>query len=111
MRSLVQQDMMRPKSATHYTAEMEEIAGEVVTNIEAGMDREGCFEINAICQQYALETVAYIFLGSRLGTLAGKPDGKRMIEIQDEVGPFQQQMMFLPPWLLEYLPFYKKFIK
>ena len=47
MRSLVQQDMMRPKSATHYTGEMEEIAGEVVANIEAGMDGEGCFEVRA----------------------------------------------------------------
>ena len=45
MRSLVQQDMMRPKSATHYTGEMEEIAGELVTNIEAGVDRDGCLAV------------------------------------------------------------------
>ena len=111
VRSLVQQDMMRPKSATYYTGEMEEIAGEVVTNIEAGLAADGSFDINTICQQYALETVAYIFLGSRLGTLApGESDGKRMIELQDESGPISQKLIFLPQWLLPYLPVYKKFI-
>ena len=112
VRSLVQQDMMRPKSATHYTGEMEEIAGEVVTNIEAGVDGDGCLAVNKLCQQYALETVAYIFIGSRLGTLGGPgSDGHRIIENLDEAAPITQQMIFLPTWLLDYLPLYKKFIR
>lgn len=111
VRSLVQQDMMRPKSALYYTKEMEEISQEVADIIERDMDSDNCYEINAICQKYALETVAYIFLGSKLGTLAGEGDGTRMVEIQDESGPLAQKMMFLPSWILPYLPFYKKFIK
>ena len=47
----------------------------------------------------------------RLGTLAGEGDGTRMVEIQDESGPIAQQMMFLPSWILPYMPFYKRFIK
>ena len=82
MRSLVQQDMMRPKSALYYTKEMEEISQEVADIIERDMDSDNCYEINSICQKYALETVAYIFLGSKLGTLAGEGDGTRMVEIQ-----------------------------
>ena len=30
--------------------------------------------------------------------------------IQDESGSIAQQMMFLPSWILPYMPFYKKFI-
>ena len=30
--------------------------------------------------------------------------------IQDESGAIAQQMMFLPSWILPYMPFYKKFI-
>ena len=82
VRSLVQQDMMRPKSALYYTKEMEEISQEVADIIERDMDSDNCYEINSICQKYALETVAYIFLGSKLGTLAGEGDGTRMVEIQ-----------------------------
>ena len=82
MRSLVQQDMMRPKSALYYTKEMEEIAQEVANIIERDLDTDSCYEINSICQKYALETVAYVNLGSRLGTLAGEGDGTRMVEIQ-----------------------------
>ena len=103
--------MMRPKSALYYTKEMEEIAHEVADIIERDMDTDNCYEINSICQKYALETVAYVFLGSRLGTLAGEGDGSRMVEIQDESGPLAQKMMFLPSWILPYLPFYKQFIK
>ena len=68
MRSLTQQDMMRPKSASYYTGEMEAIALDVVEFISKTLDTDGCMNVNKMCQQWALETVAYIFLGSRLGT-------------------------------------------
>jgi len=111
VRTLVQQDMMRPKSAMYYTKEMDEIAREVVDIIERDSDSDQCYEINKICQQYALETVAYIFLGSRLGTLSGQGDGRRMIEISEEAGPISQDLMFVPSWSLKFLPKYKTFVR
>ena len=111
VRTLVQQDMMRPKSAMYYTKEMDEIAREVVDIIERDSDNDQCYEINKICQQYALETVAYIFLGSRLGTLSGQGDGRRMIEISEEAGPISQDLMFVPSWSLKFLPKYKTFVR
>ena len=102
---------MRPKSAMYYTKEMDEIAREVVNIIERDADNDQCYEINKICQQYALETVAYIFLGSRLGTLSGQGDGRRMIEITEEVMPISQDIMFFPNWALKFMPTYKKFCR
>ena len=110
-RSLVQQDMMRPKSALYYTEELDEISRDVVNIIKRDRDAEQCFEINKICQEYALESVAYIFLGSRLDTMNGGADGQRLIEIQGEVGGFAQKMMFFPTWMLKYIPSYHGFIK
>lgn len=69
MRSLTQQDMMRPKSASYYTSEMEAIALDTVEYISKTVDTEGCMNVNKMCQQFALESVAYIFLGSRLGII------------------------------------------
>ena len=103
--------MMRPKSAMYYTKEMDEIAREVVDIIERDSDNDQCYEINKICQQYALETVAYIFLGSRLGTLSGQGDGRRMIEISEQAGPISQDLMFVPSWSLKFLPKYKTFVR
>ena len=35
------------------------------------------------------------------GTLHGKPDGLRMIEIADETGPLNQQVVFMPKFTLK----------
>ena len=44
-----------------------------------------------------------------LGTLHGEPDGLRMIEIADQTGPLNQQVVFLPKWSLYYWnPLWKK---
>ena len=100
---------MRPKSASYYTREMEDIAKDAVEFIGKTVDSEGCMNVNKLCQQFALETVAYIFLGSRLGTLHGEPDGLRMIEIADESGPLNQQIVFMPKWSLnQWNPLFKR---
>ena len=111
VRTLIQQDMMRPKSALYYTREMEEIASDVVGVIEEMKDDENCFEINRMCQEFALEAVAYVFLGNRLNTLKGGADGKRMIDIVSQTGDFTQKMMFLPHWSFKFIPAYHKFCK
>ena len=111
MRSLVQQDMMRPKSALYYIDEMEEIASEVVKIIEEDSDSNHCYEVNKITQEYALESVAYIFLGNRLGVLSGGEDGKRLIQLSDELGPLSQYIVGIPVWALKFVPQYKTWIR
>lgn len=103
--------MMRPKSAMYYTKDMEDIANEAVGVISKSVDSDGCMDINKLCQQFALEAVSYVFLGSRLGTLQGEPDGMRMIEITDEQGPLNQQIVFMPKWSLKpWNPIFKRVI-
>ena len=103
--------MMRPKSALYYIDDMEEIASEVVNIIERDSDSNQCYEINKITQEYALESVAYIFLGNRLGVLRGEEDGKRLIQLSDELGPLSQLIIGMPLWALKFSPQYKKWIR
>ena len=102
---------MRPKSAMYYTKEMDEIAAEAVEVIGENLDAENCYGINNICRQFALESIAYVVLGNRLETFNGADDAKRLLGIADESGPMSQQLMFIPPQIATYLPFYKKFLK
>ena len=112
VRSQVQQDMMRPKSALYYISDLEKIAMDVAEEIiEKETDQNGVMDIIKMCQKFSLESVAYVFLGSRLGALSGTGDGQRLIEIADSTGELQQTLFFMPKSLLPYLPGFKKFIK
>ena len=112
VRSKVQQDLMRPKSALYYIRDLERIAMDVSEQIiEKETDRNGVMEVVKMCQKYSLEAVAFVFLGSRLGALAGTGDGQRLIEIADSTGELQQTLFFMPTSVLPYLPGFKKFIK
>ena len=102
---------MRPKSALYYIEDLERIALDVTELIEKESDPSGQLDIIKMCQKYSLEAVAYIFLGSRLGTLSGGGDGQRLIEIADAIGPTSQKLIFLPLSSLKYLPEYKRWIK
>ena len=85
VRHKVQQDMMRPKSALYYIAELEEIAVELTVKIEQLISsKDGILEPQRVLQEYALEAVGCVFLGTRLGAMAGLEDGQRMIEISDQ---------------------------
>ena len=103
--------MMRPKSALYYIEDLEKIALDVTEVIEKESDPSGTMDVVKLCQKYSLEAVAYIFLGSRLGTLSGDGDGQRLIEIADAIGPTTQKLLFLPLFSLKYLPEYKRWIK
>ena len=103
--------MMRPKSALYYTEDLERIALDVTEVIEADVDQAGTLDVVKICQKYSLEAVACIFLGSRLGTLSGRGDGQRLIEIADISGEIIQKLMLFPLSWLPYVPEYKRFIR
>ena len=103
---------MRPKSALYYTEDLERIAQDVTEVIDAEVDPAGTLDVVKICQKYSLEAVAYIFLGSRLGTLSGRGDGQRLIEIADTSGEIIQKLIQLFPisWL-PYIPEYKRWLR
>ena len=102
---------MRPKSALYYTEDLERIAQDVTEVIDAEVDPAGTLDVVKICQKYSLEAVAYIFLGSRLGTLSGRGDGQRLIEIADISGEITQKLMLFPLSWLPYIPEYKRWLR
>ena len=70
VRSKVQQDMMRPKSAMFYINDIEEISQQFVELLAANTDSNS--EVEDIIQHlycWSLESIAAIFLDTRLGTL------------------------------------------
>jgi len=109
IRNLLNKNMMRPKSALYYTEEMDEIAANAVKIINKNLNNENIYEVNELCRRFALESIAYILLGSRLDTFNENSDRRRLIEIADETLGFIQTMLFVPFWLLNILPQYKKF--
>jgi len=110
VRHKVQQDMMRPKSALYYIAELEEIAVELTVKIEQLISStDGILDPQRVLQEYALEAVGCVFLGTRLGAMAGLEDGQRMIEISDKFSSLALKLLFMPQWILPYLPDFKKF--
>ena len=111
VRSQVQQDMMRPQSALYYISDLEKIALDVAEVIEEESDPSGTLDVSKMCQKYSLEAVAYIFLGCRLGTLSGKGDGQRLIEIANVKIPAMQKLTLFPLSVLPYLPVYKRYLK
>jgi len=110
-RQAVQQDMMRPSSALYYISEIEEISLELVEKIVSMRDQSGSATINQVCQEFALESIGCIFLGSRLGTLAGHEDGRRLIEAQTQVLGWSLPMLFLPLKACRWIPGWKNVMK
>ena len=73
VRSAVQQDMLRPKSALFYLADIGQISGDLADLIEhkLGADGDGgeIADITPLMYRWALEATGAIFLDSRLGCL------------------------------------------
>ena len=70
VRSLVQQDMLRPKSAMFYIDSLEEISQEFVAKMSAKSDGE--MEVDDVLpyiHRWALESTGRIFLNTRLQCL------------------------------------------
>jgi len=70
VRSIVQQDMLRPKSAMFYIESIEQISQELVDLIVRNKDMDG--EIDNITDdlyRWSLETITSIFLDAKMGSL------------------------------------------
>ena len=74
MRSRVQQDMMRPKSAMFYISTIEQISEELADKIEKSLDStQEIGDLTKIVYFWALEAISAIFLDTRLGCLEENP--------------------------------------
>jgi len=117
MRSKVQQDMMRPKSAMFYIDSIDEISEQLVNYMEKNMDANG--EIDDATEylyKWSLESIASIFLDARLGCLEENiPVGSDTIKLVEAVkvalGPDASELSGMPIW--KYIPTapYKRFDK
>jgi len=110
VRTKVQQDMMRPKSALYYINEMEDIAVELADKIQNIKDKDGMLNPSDVVHQYALEAVGCVFMGTRLGALKEIGDGKELIENQQKSMELGMTLFLTPTWIAPYLPVYKKFV-
>ena len=54
VRSMVQQDIMRPKSALYYISDMEDIAMELADKINKVKDKNGMLDPSTLLKEYAL---------------------------------------------------------
>ena len=88
--------MMRPKSALYYSREIEDIATELLDKIAGSRDGGGRANISTPCQEFALESIGLIFLGSRLGALQGSEDGRQLIESMGHLMAWSFPMLILP---------------
>ena len=105
VRSKVQQDMMRPKSAMFYIKDVEEISQQFVDLLAANTDTED--EVEDLIKHvycWSLESIAAIFLDTRLGSLepalSEHSETRRFIAaVNVFLGPDMNDMILgLPIW-------------
>lgn len=116
-RSLVNPDLMRVKSMVFYLNDIESITNDLMDVFEREKDEENRIVIKTpggFLQRWALESVGFIFLGSRLGTLsenvAEDSDGMVMIKNVDIMFNEMFKVVAMPPiWKYINVPFYKRF--
>ena len=115
VRSLTQQDMMRPKSAMFYIKDIEEISQQFVDLITANADSNGEVEdIVKHIHSWSLESIAAIFLDTRLGcldpNLPEDSEARRFIRaVNVFTGPdFNDLNIGLPIWKYVATPGYKR---
>jgi cytochrome P450 family 12 len=99
--------MMRPKSAMMYIGKIEDITMELLDKIDREKDAQGeVSDLTPLLYPWALESIASIFLNTRLGCLADPPseDGAKLIAASDSVlGKDMFRLVIRPP-LWKYLP-------
>ena len=111
-RQAVQQEMMRPRSALFYINEIEDIAKVMVHKINEKKDDKGDLNTARICQEYALESINVIFLGSKVGVLEGSAEGSAMINNTEIIIKEIEKMSYYPNQLLGYeFNWYKRLVQ
>ena len=116
-RSTINPDLMKKKCMMIHLNDMESIANELIDVFEREKDEE-----NKICikpgsgflKRWALESVAFIFMGARLGTLKENveenSDGMMLIKHVDTFYHEWTTLISLPPiWKYISVPYYKRY--
>jgi len=102
-RSLVQQDMMRPKSALYYVDDISEITNQFLDLMQKNRDVP---DVVPFIYRWALESVGAIFLDSRIGCLNEPPamEAQAMIECVDVcLGDPLIELITKPPFIWKYI--------
>ena len=115
-RSLVQQDMLRSKSALYYINDIEDISEESIEVISNSLDDNSEVEdLLEIVYKWSLESIASIFLGTRLNcikeNLNDGTESKKFIDaIKVVLGPDAKDMVLNPPvWKYISTPGFRRF--
>ena len=107
VRSLVQQDMMRPQSAMFYIPGIDQISGDMVSLLTTARREDDTVEdVVDLVFRWALESISSVFLDTRLGCLAEDPtqESRRLISHANTVlGPDMFKLLSRPP-LWKYFP-------
>jgi len=102
VRSMVQQDMMRPKSALHYMDDLSQVTNEFLDLVEKNLsDKRDIPDVVPLVYRWALEAVGDIFLDSRIGCLNDPPakEAQEMVDcVENCLGDPMMGLVTLPPF-------------
>ncbi|OWF53030.1 cytochrome P450 CYP44 [Mizuhopecten yessoensis] len=101
MRKAVQTVMLRPQDVTQFLPFMNEVADDVIDEIESRKDYEGNIQhFNNVMGRWNLESAGMICFEQRLGSLKDglHSHSQRMLQANDDIFHLATQMMFTLPW-------------
>ncbi|XP_069115576.1 probable cytochrome P450 CYP44 [Argopecten irradians] len=101
MRKAVQSLMLRPKEVAEYLPFVNEVADDVLAEIEQRKDSEGnVHDFSSLMVRWNMETAGLICFGKRLGSLKEGMDShtQRMIQANNDIFELTTKMTFLHPW-------------
>ena len=112
VRSLVQQDMMRPQSAMFYIPSIEQISGDMVSLLHSARGEDDTVEnVVDLVFRWALESISSVFLDTRLGCLEAdlSQDKQRLISHATTIlGPDMWKLLTRPPlWKYFNVPYFQ----
>ena len=102
---------MRPQSALFYIDELNETTEELCAKIVENLDANGeSTNINGTLQQFALEALGIMFIGTKLGCLKDNPESLKFIGLVDQL--VQEILLFimLPVWMLKVSGIYRQYV-
>ena len=103
VRSLIQQDMMRPKSAMFYINQLQEVGQDFINYCRRRRDKNGIMPEDHVSDLYkfGFESIAVVALDTRLGALDEKvASGTEdvLLAMADIINLFPDLMMGFPVW-------------
>ena len=111
IRSLVQQDMMRPKSALFYIDDMSSLMDEFIQKLDGKLDQQNKVDdITTLCYEFALDAIGVMFIGAKLEVMQGSDYGKALIKKVQRMFELFLDAGAYPPKVAKYFPKFKEFV-